>query len=460
MQELDAAIPKDWTVVSGGAHFAGIAVTHMHGRRAENVHVINDFGAIGSAFPIAIGVAAARGDGKVLLIEGDGSLMMHIQELETIRRHGIRMLICAVNDGGYGAEVHKFRAQGYDPKESLHGRGDIAAIARGFGCAARRSRRWAGSRTSSPSTSRRARPSCGTCTWTTRFRRPLTGGSISGRCEPRRKGALVVIRKASIGSSANGMSDFKLTIPRSPLYNVPDVVILADVKAAQNDPNYTAAKGGDELHAAGLIKNLIGPDQVATVRWLLDGRQPILSPVHAIETTGVNEIPIALAESLAEALALQVELSVIQDNTVGHTGADGWHRLANAPIFGGVVVSEAEYLLVDDFIGQGGTLANLRGYIESKGGRVLGAVTLTGKPYSARLAPDRLLIEALRAKHGKNLEDWWQEQFGYGFDCLTHSEARYLERVSDVDAIRTRVLEARQGEGLPETPRTAESGLG
>ena len=99
--------------MSGGAHFAGIAVTHIHGRRAENVHIINEFGAIGSGFPIAIGVAAAHGDGKVLFLEGDGSLMMHIQELETIRRHDIRMLICAVNDGGYGAEVHKFRAQGH-----------------------------------------------------------------------------------------------------------------------------------------------------------------------------------------------------------------------------------------------------------------------------------------------------------------------------------------------------------
>ena len=133
MLELDAAIPKDWTVVSGGAHFAGIAMTHFYGRRAEDVHVINDFGAIGSAFPTAIGVAAARGDGKVLLIEGDGSLMMHIQEMETLRRQGIKMLICTVNDGGYGAEVHKFRAQGYDPAESVHGRGDIASIARGFG---------------------------------------------------------------------------------------------------------------------------------------------------------------------------------------------------------------------------------------------------------------------------------------------------------------------------------------
>lgn len=114
---------------------------------------------------------------------------------------------------------------------------------------------------------------------------------------------------------------------------------------------------------------------------------------------------------------------------------------------------------MDDFVGQGGTLANLKGYIESKGGRVLGAITLTGQPYSARLTPDRQLIEALRTKHGKILEDWWQERFGYGFDCLTHSEARYLERGADVDAVRARVLEARQGERLPKAPRAPQSGV-
>jgi len=80
-------------------------MTHMKGRPAEKYHVVNDFGAIGSALPAAIGIAAARGDGKVMLIEGDGSLLMHIQELETIRRQGIRMLISVMNDGGYGAEV-------------------------------------------------------------------------------------------------------------------------------------------------------------------------------------------------------------------------------------------------------------------------------------------------------------------------------------------------------------------
>ena len=131
--ELDLVVPKDWDIVSGGAHFCGTAITHLKGRAAERYHVINDFGAIGSAFPTAIGVAAARNDGKVLLIEGDGSLLMHIQELETLRRHGIKLLICVMNDGGYGAEVHKFRAQGIDPAPAVHGRGDLAAVARGFG---------------------------------------------------------------------------------------------------------------------------------------------------------------------------------------------------------------------------------------------------------------------------------------------------------------------------------------
>jgi acetolactate synthase-1/2/3 large subunit len=38
-----------------------------------------------------------------------------------------------MNDGGYGAEVHKFRAHGLDAGEAMHGRGDLAGVATGFG---------------------------------------------------------------------------------------------------------------------------------------------------------------------------------------------------------------------------------------------------------------------------------------------------------------------------------------
>ena len=133
VNELDAAIPKDWDIIVAGGHCFSFAITHLQGRPAGKYHVPIDFGAIGSGLSAAIGVAAARGDGKILLIDGDGSLYQHIQELETVRRHGIKLLICILNDGGYGAESHKFRAYGVNPEHAVHGRGDLARVASGFG---------------------------------------------------------------------------------------------------------------------------------------------------------------------------------------------------------------------------------------------------------------------------------------------------------------------------------------
>ena len=97
---------------------------------------------------------------------------------------------------------------------------------------------------------------------------------------------------------------------------------------------------------------------------------------------------------------------------------------------------------MDDFVGQGGTLANLRGLIVAGGANVSGAITLTGKAYSAKMALDPDTLQQLRKKHGPELEIWWQEAFGYGFDLLTESEARYLVRAEDPDTIRMRILEA------------------
>jgi hypothetical protein len=73
--------------------------------------------------------SAARTNGKVVLFEGDGSLLMHIQELETIKRHRLKLLICVLNDGAYGAEIHKLRADGVDDSGAIFGRTDLAAIA-------------------------------------------------------------------------------------------------------------------------------------------------------------------------------------------------------------------------------------------------------------------------------------------------------------------------------------------
>jgi thiamine pyrophosphate-dependent acetolactate synthase large subunit-like protein len=132
IDELDRVLPKDYDSVSGAGHQSYFHST-MRGRRPENYHAIREFGAIGNGISLAIGVAAARKNGKAVLFEGDGSLLMHIQELEMVARHRLKLLICVLNDGAYGSELHKLRADGLDDSGSIFGRTDLAAIARGFG---------------------------------------------------------------------------------------------------------------------------------------------------------------------------------------------------------------------------------------------------------------------------------------------------------------------------------------
>jgi thiamine pyrophosphate-dependent acetolactate synthase large subunit-like protein len=58
---------------------------------------------------------------------------MHAQELDTIRRYNLPVLICVLNDGAYGAEIHKLRADKLDDSGSMFGRRPLAGIAKGFG---------------------------------------------------------------------------------------------------------------------------------------------------------------------------------------------------------------------------------------------------------------------------------------------------------------------------------------
>ncbi len=250
-----------------------------------------------------------------------------------------------------------------------------------------------------------------------------------------------------------------MKIPRAPLIGIPDVAILAGEQPVKNDPDYAAAKAGDAIAASRMVDRFINPQAIAQVRELVGRGNPILLPVHALEVTGINEIPIALAQRLAAELGLEADLSIIQENIVGHTGASGYQRLANPALFSGDAREGAEYLIVDDFIGQGGTVANLKGFVEARGGRVIGVTTLTGRSYSARLAPEPSLIQAVRDKHGNDLETGWHQEYGYGFDCLTQSEARYFERSPDADTIRKRVAEARQGAGVPVAASPLQSRL-
>ena len=91
---------------------------------------------------------------------------------------------------------------------------------------------------------------------------------------------------------------------------------------------FTTRPGG-LLHAAKvLVAHLASRGCVPNVVALLRGQSVRLLPVHALESEGVNEIPAALADLVSEWLRLPITDSVVQSNTVGHTGASGFQRLA------------------------------------------------------------------------------------------------------------------------------------
>ena len=235
--------------------------------------------------------------------------------------------------------------------------------------------------------------------------------------------------------------------PRVAWRDFPDAALLADETRTKRHPAYAAAKAGDAVAATELVHALVDEAGVSAMRQLLrtvEADQPVLICAHAYEREGVNAIPAALGRLLNERLGIRFDTAIVQTNVVGHTGAGGYGRLARQAAFEGEVDTDREYVMVDDFIGQGGTLANLRGWIERQGGRVVGAVGLTGKPYSAILNPSEEQLHALRQKHGPDFEKWWREHFGHAFDCLTQSEARYLARSPDADTIRDRLAAAKR----------------
>lgn len=225
----------------------------------------------------------------------------------------------------------------------------------------------------------------------------------------------------------------------------PDVVLHARLGDATAHRDYEAAKAGDKDAAYRLVSEILTKDAVDKIRNIIGNREVLLAAVHAEEASGRNKIPQAIADILGKVLHQEVDDSLIQTKLVGRTGQDGFGRLANQPEFAGNVRSDLPYFILDDTLTQGGTLAGLKGYIESHGGRVIGASALTGKQYSARMALSPQTLSQLREHFGgTGLENWWKQQHGYGFDGLTESEANYLLRAADADKIRDRVLAARQ----------------
>jgi thiamine pyrophosphate-dependent acetolactate synthase large subunit-like protein len=115
MYALNEAAHEDSRFVIGPGHYWWFPFTYLRDRwTADSYQVTAEFGAIGQVLTEAIGAAIGRPDRKVVAIEGDASVLMQIQELDTAVRYGVDMLLIVMNDRGLGAEALKLEASGHD----------------------------------------------------------------------------------------------------------------------------------------------------------------------------------------------------------------------------------------------------------------------------------------------------------------------------------------------------------
>ena len=117
-----------------GQHQMWVA-QHCRFSRPEAHLTSAGLGAMGYGIPAGMGAKLARPDDCVVTITGDGSIMMNIQELATLRRYGINLKIVLFDNATLGL-VRQWQELFYEGNFSeidLYDNPDFADVARAFG---------------------------------------------------------------------------------------------------------------------------------------------------------------------------------------------------------------------------------------------------------------------------------------------------------------------------------------
>lgn len=140
MHELAACLSEGDVVVSDASFSAGWIASHIAARRAERDFLFaRGQGGLGYSVPAAIGAAAARPEGRVVTVSGDGGFNYAIGELATHAQQGLRTVNIVLNNGALAwlAMWQQLFFEGLRQSVDLTtaaGPPDFAAAARALGC--------------------------------------------------------------------------------------------------------------------------------------------------------------------------------------------------------------------------------------------------------------------------------------------------------------------------------------
>lgn len=206
---------------------------------------------------------------------------------------------------------------------------------------------------------------------------------------------------------------------------------------------YERAKTQNDMDAAFQIIDVVWKKaayEELVKRVILTGRRPIIVSPHpafddddAIDADAPfrasprNAIPFALAAKLRIALNGIENTEIKQGARVGRTKLPRFPKFLFQPHFVGEVTIDRPYILVDDNLGLGGTLAALYSHIVNHGGTVIGITALahsTGR--DVLLALTERTHSALYELYGHEVCSLWKEKVGHEPTCLTEGEGGFL----------------------------------
>ena len=134
LRRLTESAPDLTIACDVGQHQMWVA-QHCHFDRPEQHLTSAGLGTMGYGIPAGIGACLARPGARVVTVSGDGSVMMNIQELATIRRYGLDLKILLVDNSSLGM-VRQWQELFHQERYSevdLSDNPDFVEVARSFG---------------------------------------------------------------------------------------------------------------------------------------------------------------------------------------------------------------------------------------------------------------------------------------------------------------------------------------
>ena len=135
LKQLSDSMPDNSIISTDVGQHQMWAAQHIQPRLPENYITSAGLGTMGFGLPAAIGAKIARPDDQSILITGDGSIMMNIQELGTIKRKQVPVKIVLLNNQRLGM-VRQWQSLFFDGRHSetiLDDNPDFQALAAAFG---------------------------------------------------------------------------------------------------------------------------------------------------------------------------------------------------------------------------------------------------------------------------------------------------------------------------------------